>query len=126
MKARIYFDGSARPNPGNMRIGVVVETPKEVVEISKDLGFGTNNVAEYMALIEGLKKALELGARSVEIFGDSRLVIEQIRGKYAVKSPHLRGLYLEVKELLSKFESFDLEWIPESENEKAHRLSEGF
>ncbi len=124
MKGRLYFDGSARPNPGRMRIGVVLQTENGETEISKDVGDGTTNVAEYRALIEGLKKALDMGVDEIEIFGDSTLVVEQVLGNFRVRDPKLKELHSEVVKLLEKFKRWSIEWIPDSENSRAHELSQ--
>ncbi len=121
--AVIHFDGSARPNPGEMGIGAVVECCGKKVEISKKMGFGTNNIAEYLALIEALKVAKKMGARGVEIYGDSSIVIEQLRGRWKSRNEKLRELKREALEILSGFEWWKAEWIPESENERAHELA---
>ena len=123
MKAKIFFDGSARPNPGKMRIGVVIETDEKVLEISRDVGEGTNNVAEYLALIEGLREALKMGVDEVEVYGDSTLIVEQVNGNYRVRDERLKGLHDEALRLLSSFRRWRVEWIPERENERAHALS---
>ena len=123
--AVVHFDGSARPNPGVMRIGAVVECCEKVKEISKKVGFGTNNMAEYIALIEALKVARKMGAEGVEVYGDSTIVVEQINGRWKVKDEKLKELRKEAYELLCLFKRWKVEWIPESENERAHRLAIG-
>ncbi len=121
--AVIFFDGSARPNPGDMRIGAVVECCGKVQEISKDAGKGTNNMAEYLALIEALKVARKMGAKSVKVYGDSSIVIEQINGRWKVKNEELMKLKREVMDLLGKFKRWKAEWIPDSKNKRAHDLA---
>ncbi len=122
--AEIYFDGSSKPNPGKMKIGAVVKFGDRQVMLSKEMGEGTNNMAEYLALLEALKVALEMGAKKVKIFGDSTLVVEQLSGNYRVRSSKLKPIYEEVKRLLSKFEDWSIEWIPEEYNSEAHNLSQ--
>ncbi len=121
--AVIFFDGSARPNPGSMKIGAVVKCCGSVYEISKNVGKGTNNMAEYLALIEALKAARKMGAKSVKIYGDSSIVIEQINGNWKVKSEELKNLKREVMDLLGKFKRWKAEWIPDSKNKRAHDLA---
>ena len=76
LKYVAHFDGSAKPNPGEMKIGGRITTPKQniVYDYSKDLGKGTNNEAEYLSLIYAAEKLVDLGATSAQIFGDSQLV----------------------------------------------------
>ncbi len=123
-KAVVNFDGSARPNPGRMKIGAIIRMNGKEKRISKEMGWGTNNMAEYLALIEALKKALEMGAEEVEIYGDSTLVIEQLRGNYRVRDEKMKKLYAEVIKLLSKFQNWTANWIPEELNKTAHDLSQ--
>ena len=123
-KAVVNFDGSARPNPGRMKIGAIIKMNGKEKRISKEMGWGTNNMAEYLALIEALKKALEMGAEEVEIYGDSTLVIEQLRGNYRVRDEKMKKLYAEVIKLLSKFQNWTANWIPEELNKTAHDLSQ--
>ena len=123
-KAVVNFDGSAKPNPGYMKIGAIIRMDGKEEKISKEMGWGTNNMAEYLALIEALKKALEMGAEEVEIYGDSTLVIEQLRGNYRVRDEKMKKLYAEVMELLSKFQNWTANWIPEELNKIAHDLSQ--
>jgi len=120
----LYFDGACKPNPGKMGIGyVLMDEGGNVLEKGKKrLGLGTNNVAEYLALLEGLKSAMKYGDR-VTIRGDSKLVIEQLRGNYKVKTPHLRELFEQVLELLRNFQEVRVEWVDEGENEMAHDLA---
>src|SRR5712672_1343141 len=95
----LQFDGGSRGNPGPAGIGVVLRaadgTP--LVTLGRFIGRATNNVAEYRALITGLEKARELGAKKIRIRGDSELVIKQMRGEYRVKSLELKSLFDEAK-----------------------------
>src|SRR6266436_6279056 len=103
----LEFDGGSRGNPGPAGIGVVVRakdgTP--LVTLGRFIGRATNNVAEYRALIAGLEKARELGAKNVVIRGDSELIVKQMRGEYRVKNPDLRALYDEAQALYRQFDS---------------------
>ncbi len=102
MHFQIYTDGGARGNPGPAGIGVVIidkATGQTIDEISKYLGETTNNQAEYQAAIAGLARAVELGAKSVEIMADSELLIYQCRGQYKVKNADLAKRFLELKNL---------------------------
>src|SRR6476469_9070871 len=98
----LEFDGGSRGNPGPAGIGVVVraEDRTPLVTIGKFLGRCTNNVAEYKALITGLREAKQLGAKKVIIRGDSELIIRQMLGQYRVKHPDMKELYDEAQALI--------------------------
>ena len=122
---KIQFDGGARPNPGEMGIGVVlIENSNIITEISKKLpNYGTNNIAEYMALLTGISKALELGWKHVMIEGDSKLVVNQVNGVWKINKEHLKSLCAQVVKELSKFDSYALNWIPREKNFVADKLA---
>lgn len=126
MKATLFFDGACFPNPGTMGIGAVIDAPDGTVlaEISEKLpGQGTNNVAEYTAIIRGMEKAKEIGVTDLTIRGDSNLVIQQLLGKFRVREPRLRPLLERVTGLAKEFKSIDVKWVPREENKRADALS---
>ena len=94
-----------------------------VGELSGWLGETTNNVAEYTAAREGLRRAAELGARRVHLRSDSQLLIEQLSGRYKVKAPHLRPLYQDVVAAMAGFDAVTLEHVPRERNRDADRLA---
>lgn len=120
-----YVDGGSRGNPGEAGIGVVLQKPSgEIVRrVQGYLGAGTNNVAEYRALIAALEQALELGCRRLQVFSDSQLVVSQLRGFYRVTAPHLLPLVERVRELSKAFASFSITYIPRQQNREADRLA---
>ena len=120
-KCTLFFDGAATPsNPGNCSCGAVLDLPSgEEIVLSESLGWNTNNWGEYQGLILGCKKALSLGIEQLTIKGDSQLVIRQLEGQYAVKSPTLRPLYQEASALLAQFKNYNLIWIPRAQNARA-------
>ncbi|HVA37797.1 MAG TPA: ribonuclease HI family protein [Candidatus Dormibacteraeota bacterium] len=122
--AIIHADGGSRGNPGPAAIGAVVaETDGRVVqEVSAYIGRATNNVAEYRALIEGLRAALELHFEAVRVRMDSELIVRQLLGEYRVKNEGLRPLYEEARRLLARFASVDLQHVPRSLNREADAL----
>jgi ribonuclease HI len=124
-RVRVYSDGAARGNPGPSGAGaVLVEPSGQVVErLGKFLGVQTNNYAEYMGLILGLKRARELGVREVEVFADSELLIRQLGGSYQVKSQSLRPLYEEALKLLNDFSRVKLVHVPREMNSAADEMS---
>jgi ribonuclease HI len=124
MSCILFFDGACRGNPGPMAIGVVLmENGKKLGELSKYLGIGTNNIAEWSALIEGLKLAIAHGCRELEVRGDSQLVIKQISGQYRVKSDNLIPLFNEAKKLCGNFKKIDFKWIKRENNARTDALS---
>jgi ribonuclease HI len=124
-KLSVYSDGAARGNPGLSGAGaVLVEPSGQVVDkLGKFLGVQTNNFAEYTGLLMGLRRARELGAREVEVFADSELMIRQLGGRYQVKSPSLRPLYDEALKLLEGFSRTRLVHVPREMNRAADEMS---
>jgi ribonuclease HI len=125
MKWRIYVDGASSGNPGHAGAGIVAmdESGLEVGRWSAYLGEMTNNMAEYEALIRGLRKAQEAGATEVEVHTDSELIARQITGEYRVKNQGLRPYFEEAKSLASTFRRFAIEHVPREENKLADRLA---
>ncbi|MDP9298281.1 MAG: ribonuclease HI family protein [Actinomycetota bacterium] len=121
----VACDGAARGNPGPAGIGVHITTPDGVVvaEIGEGIGETTNNVAEYAAAVEGLKRAAELGATEVLLRSDSQLLINQLSGVYRVKSPHLQPLHRAVREQAARFAKVRFEHVPRERNTEADRLA---
>lgn len=124
-RVRLYSDGAARGNPGLAGAGaVLVEPSGQVVDrLGKFLGKQTNNYAEYMGLLMGLKRAAELGVSEVEVFADSELMIRQLGGRYQVKSPSLKPLYQQALRLLNEFERVKLVHVPREMNRAADEMS---
>ena len=124
MILEISTDGACSGNPGQMGLGVVIsENGRVVRRISKPAGFGTNNRAEYLAIILALKEALKLGADSVKITSDSQLVIMQITGKYRIKSDELRKLRESVDSLVKRFKTVRFGWAGREKNFVADALA---
>ena len=125
MKLIINTDGLSKGNPGTAAIGATIkdERGKMLATISQRIGVTTNNVAEYKALIAALQKALKLKGTQVEVRSDSELMIRQLKGRYKVKSEGLKPLYIEVTQLLVKFEGVTLKYIPRELNAAADKLA---
>jgi ribonuclease HI len=121
----LYIDGAARGNPGKAGIGVVLRDKGSNVieEIGKYIGETTNNVAEYRALLEGLKKAIAKGAKGVEILSDSELLVRQIQGEYRVRAESLLPLYKEAMEMLNSLRHWKIAHIPRERNSRADALA---
>ena len=122
---RIHVDGASRGNPGDAGFGVHVAGPDgtTVAELYGHLGRATNNVAEYQGLVHALRWAHAQGARSLEIFSDSELLVRQMGGRYRVKNPKLQPLYREASELVARFERVRLEHVPREQNKEADALA---
>jgi ribonuclease HI len=123
-KLVVHVDGGSRGNPGPAAIGVVVSAPGGEVldEIGERIGVATNNVAEYRALLRGLARARELGAREIEIVNDSELVARQLTGAYRVKHAAMKPLYLEAIAALGAFERWQVRTVPRAQNAGADAL----
>ncbi|WP_433302317.1 bifunctional RNase H/acid phosphatase [Actinoplanes sp. CA-030573] len=126
MRVLVEADGGSRGNPGPAGYGAVVRTHPTgeiLLERYGSLGTTTNNVAEYTGLIEGLKAALELNATEVDVRMDSKLVIEQMSGRWQIKNPGLRPLAASAAELVSRLDRVSFEWIPRERNKAADALA---
>ncbi len=121
----LYVDGGSRGNPGPSGAGAVLIDPCGVTvkRLKKRLGIGTNNRAEYMALIMGLKAARALGLEHLNIFADSELMVRQVSGRYKVKSPVLKPLYAQVMVLLGSFKGVKIRHVPRASNKDADALA---
>jgi ribonuclease HI len=132
MGITLYADGGARGNPGPAGAGAVAfdATGKRLVEVADYLGETTNNVAEYEALLRGLRALRDafpegyFSTMPVTIRMDSKLVIEQLKGAYRVKHPNLIPRYLEVKNLIARsFPQIGFEYVPRAQNADADTLA---
>jgi ribonuclease HI len=121
----VACDGASRGNPGPAGAGAYITGPDGAVlaEVAEGLGETTNNVAEYTAVIRGLERALELGATDVLLRSDSQLLINQLTGRYRVKTPHLQPLHRRVRELGARFETIEYEHVRRERNTEADRLA---
>jgi ribonuclease HI len=122
----VEADGGSRGNPGPAGYGAVVldpDTDQVLVERAEGLGVTTNNVAEYQGLIAGLRAAIELGATDVDVRMDSKLVVEQMSGRWKVKHPAMQPLAQEASQLVREIGSVRFEWIPRLRNSRADALA---
>jgi ribonuclease HI len=122
---RAFIDGAARGNPGPAGAGVYIELAGDGVteEIAEPLGSTTNNVAEYAALLLALDRAAEIGADEVEIFSDSKLLVEQVNGNFRVKAEHLKPMVAKAVQRAKGFRRFALVHVPREKNRRADRLA---
>lgn len=123
MAGILKFDGASKGNPGKAGAGAVLmdQDGRVVSRISEGLGFATNNEAEYRALILGLKRADELGFKSIEVHGDSQLVCKQVNGEWQTRNQNMRELCNEVQQLKQNFDSFEMKHVPRGSNAEADR-----
>ena len=120
-EAKLYTDGGSRGNPGPSATAFVIcRMDDSVVEKSGNyIGITTNNQAEYQALCQGLKRALELGVKKIHVFMDSELVVKQLNGVYKMKSVDLRPHFLEAIGLSGKFDQIKITHVLRASNKIA-------
>ena len=126
MKVVIEADGGSRGNPGPAGYGAVVwsaDRSTVLAESKQAIGRATNNVAEYRGLIAGLEDALKLGASEAAVFLDSKLLVEQMSGRWKVKHPDLVELHAQARKLASRFDHVSFAWHPRERNSHADRLA---
>jgi len=123
----LYFDGACRGNPGRGGYGGIIKTVNEpqstVLTYNGAIDYCTNNYSEYTALLNGLKNALFYKIQSINVYGDSQLVIKQMNGDYKINSENLKPLYDECKELANQFEKITFNYIPRKQNKTADELA---
>jgi ribonuclease HI len=124
VKARLFTDGGSRGNPGPAAYGYVLEAGDGTVLAAhgERIGVATNNVAEYRALVEGLRKAADLQVDEVEVVSDSELLVNQMQGNYKVKNEALRELWLDANELADRLRKVTFTAVRREHNELADRL----
>jgi len=124
VKGRLFTDGGARGNPGPAASAFVLEAVDGTVldASGESIGVATNNVAEYRALLAGLRRALELGVDELEVVSDSELLVKQMRGEYRVKNEALRQLSVEAAGLAREIGDVVYSHVRREHNELADRL----
>jgi probable phosphoglycerate mutase len=128
----VRTDGAARGNPGPASVGAVLidasapgarrPDAAPLASISEFLGVQTNNVAEYTAVLRALDLATELGAREVELLLDSKLIVEQLHGRWRVKDAKLIPLNAEARARLGRFRRWTASHVPRVQNRQADAL----
>lgn len=126
--ATLFADGGSRGNPGPAASGAVLiaDDGSLLAEIGEFIGVATNNVAEWNALLCGLKAALELGIEELDVRLDSELVVRQLSGDYRVKHPDLIPFANKARGLVRKFARVDVRHIPRKENTAADAVVNRF
>ena len=124
MLVKLFTDGGARGNPGPAAAAFVLQDPDGVVLDARGdaIGVQTNNVAEYTALLNGLRRAAELGLTDVEVISDSELLVTQMRGEYKIKNAALRELSIEAARLARTVGDVRYTAVRREHNELADRL----
>jgi probable phosphoglycerate mutase len=126
LRVVVEADGGSRGNPGLAGYGAVVReagTGEVLLERAETIGVATNNVAEYSGLIAGLQAAADLGAAQVDVRMDSKLVVEQMAGRWQIKHPGLRPLAAQAAALVRRFDAVTYTWIPRERNKHADALA---
>jgi ribonuclease HI len=119
-KLSAYIDGGSRGNPGEAGIGVYFPG---VVRIAEYLGTGTNNYAEYSALLTALRFAVFAKCEELHIYADSELVVKQIKGEYQVKNEGIRVLYDHALRWIAQLPRFSIEHVRRENNKEADKLA---
>ena len=120
----VNVDGGSRGNPGPAAIAAVATNPggDVLAERSETIGEATNNVAEYRALLLGIELARELEADETEFVGDSKLIVEQVRGNWKIKQEHLRPLRAEAIRALERLPKWSIRHVKRDDNARADEL----
>ncbi len=121
----VNVDGASRGNPGESGIGVAIfdKNSNLINEACDYLGVATNNIAEYKALILGVKLSTKYNAKRVLFKSDSELMVKQIKGEYRVKNAQLKILFTEAQSLLKKLPNWKIMHVPREENKEADLLA---
>jgi ribonuclease HI len=124
-RAILHSDGASRGNPGPSAVAAILYLPtgEELASVGKKIGRATNNVAEYRAVIEGMKLARDLGVREIVVRLDSELVVKQLTGAYRIRSKDLEPLAREVAAAVRHFAKCSFEHVKREENREADRLA---
>ncbi|MEI7647377.1 MAG: reverse transcriptase-like protein [Actinobacteria bacterium] len=121
----VEADGGSRNNPGQAAYGAVVIDPESgevIVECAELIGIASNNVAEYSGLVAGLEAVRALDPEAtVLVKMDSKLVVEQMSGRWKIKHPDMRALAMKARDVLP-YENVEYQWIPRAENSRADAL----
>ena len=127
LECDLYFDGASKGNPGESAVGVrILNTNQQTIVIEKSiyLGHTTNNAAEYAGLIHGLQLAQEYGTTRINIYTDSMLVVNHLKGIYKVRNSRLEPLYNRAIDLLKLFgDGYEISHIERSKNSRADELA---
>jgi len=123
----LYFDGASRGNPGPSSLGGVIydSLKEEKINYKKSIGIATNNYAEYQALLVGIKVCIKYDIKEVNVYGDSKLVIEQVKGNWKVKSDNLKPMHTEITKFITPefFKKITFNHVRRHLNKRADELA---
>jgi ribonuclease HI len=124
VNAKLYTDGGSRGNPGPAAYAFVLEAEDGTVLDARGeaIGVATNNVAEYSALVAGLRRAVEVGVQKLEVVSDSELLVKQMRGEYRVKNKALQAYFLDASRLARQIHFVTYTAVRREHNELADSL----
>ena len=126
---KLYFDGFCETNPSDSgNYGVIIYRDNKVIKTISGNIYGqivSNNVAEYKGLLAGIKFLLDntYEQEEIKVYGDSMLVIMQMKGLWRIKKGAYKEIAIETKNLIKKFSNIIFEWIPKEKNFEADELS---
>ena len=120
MRLEAYIDGGSRGNPGDSGLGVYIPG---VARIAEHLGVGTNNYAEYSALVAAVRFAVFNRCQELHVFADSELVVKQITGEYQVKNENIRLLYDAAMRWIALIPKFSISHVRREQNKEADKLA---
>lgn len=126
MKLIAYVDGASSGNPGNSGLGIVLQDKDgNVIDMrSEYLGKGTNNRAEYLALMKAVELAAQNGATELEVRSDSQLVVRQMTGLYKIKNKEIQKIVIKIRDVIrQKGIKFSIVHIPRELNKIADSLA---
>lgn len=121
--ATAHIDGASRGNPGEASFGVLISFEGKKYILKKNLGIRTNNVAEYEGLLALLEWAKENKIEALKVFSDSKLLVEQIKGKYKVKSKNLKDLHQKALEMIKEIPKFSIYFVKREYNKEADEIA---
>ena len=123
----LHFDGECWPNPGPSACAYVLRHQTRIYQERFDLGHGTNNTAEFNGCLMGIEKAVSLGIKNLEVYGDSELVIKTLNLGWPLKrSPHLAVIKDRIKLLIPYFERIQFFWVPREQNQECDEVCRGY
>jgi ribonuclease HI len=124
LHAVIFADGGSRGNPGPAAYGYSVQSPdgEPLKEDGVTIGIATNNRAEYLGMIEGMKAARDLGVTHLKVKLDSKLAVCQMKGEWKVKHPDMKLLWREAKEVETAFQKIEFIHVYRENNTRADAL----
>jgi ribonuclease HI len=124
MTYHLYFDGCSKGNPGVAGIGAVLyEDDTQIWQLSESIGIATNNVSEYSALVKGLEYVLSRKIDKLNVYGDSMIVINQMKGIYKVRSENLTELYNRANNISKQFKEISFQHVYRDKNKIADKLA---